>query len=118
MAHRDGGGFDRLIVMISGAQERDERAARVLGTESNIAVARKDGFDTICPSRGRHHLERVAFGMKEISSWRDARELDVPIEPWGDAGVDARARHAKDGRGLVRAWLAQVELVNAVGFAL
>ena len=82
MAHRDGGGFDRLIVMISGAQERDERAARVLGTESNIAVARKDGFDTICPSRGRHHLERVAFGMKEISSWRDARELDVPIEPW------------------------------------
>ena len=56
--------------------------------------------------------------MKEEAAVLDASELDVPIEPRRDAGVDGRARCAEDGRGLVRAWLAEVELVGAVVLAL
>mmetsp|Transcript_24065 Transcript_24065/g.61462 ORF Transcript_24065/g.61462 Transcript_24065/m.61462 type:complete len:299 (-) Transcript_24065:200-1096(-) len=81
-------------------------------------MARKDGLDTLGPRRGRNCCLRVAWRMEEEAAVVDACKLDVPIEPRRDAGVDGRARCTEDSRGLVRAWLAEVELVGAVILAL
>ena len=61
---------------------------------------------------------RITWRMEEEAAVVDASKLDVSVEPRRDAGVDGRARCTKDGCGLMRAWLTEVELVGAVVLAL
>ena len=115
MSHGDGGGFHRLIAVVAAQQKRDEARACVLGAERDIAMAGEDLLDEARPVGERDRLGGIAAPGEEVAAGLDVEQLDVRVERWLEAGVDAGLGGSEDRARLVQARLAEVELVATAG---
>ena len=110
--HRDGCGLDRRVIVVTAAQEGNEARPSILWTERDVAVACKRRLDALAPSGWCDDNALVSAGIEEVPVCWDFGGGDVAVQPRRDAGIDGGARRAKDGGGLVRTGLREVELVR------
>ena len=81
VTHRHSCGLHRLLIVLTRAQKRDKACTGVFGTECNVTMSRKDGFDAFCPGGWVDHLERIPTSVEEVAAvWYPGKQK-VAVEP-------------------------------------